>query len=78
MEGDGPGDDCYWFYMVLSSGVAVGAAALSGSGCGVVGGGQRAPRVVESRAAWRVRLKLLRPGSRPWGVALVMRSRMAW
>lgn len=40
-----------------------------GQGAGQVGWGERAARVVESWAAWKARLKLIRPGSSPAGVA---------
>ena len=40
--------------------------------------GERAARVVESRAAVTARLKLIREGSRPGGAARVIRWRMAW
>lgn len=41
--------------------------------------GERAARVTESRAASRARLKLIRPGSSPVGVAVwLISSRIAW
>ena len=93
VQDDGVADAADGSVGVLAAGVAVGAAAFSGSGCGAPGpggdevvfsgelggqvgegsgqprGGERAAQVAESRAAWKARVKLIRPGSSPVGAA---------